>query len=202
MPTAGIVIIGNEILSGKVADSNSPYFCRELRGLGVEVERIVTIPDVVDVIAAEVKTMRKAYDGMRTSSRKMFQDGGPLSWPMRFGNVLRPHNQSVSPVLRTILRAVDLGLRDNLWLDQQSLILAERLLFEESKRLGAERETQPANGSSLRNRLDRARLHMDERFSDPLRLQDLAGVAPDRGLRNAQSRISSTASTCTPLSWR
>ena len=33
MPTAGILIIGNEILSGKVADTNSSYLCRELRAL-------------------------------------------------------------------------------------------------------------------------------------------------------------------------
>ena len=37
MPTAGILVIGNEILSGKVVDANSPYLCRELRALGVEV---------------------------------------------------------------------------------------------------------------------------------------------------------------------
>jgi FAD synthetase len=67
MPTAGIVIIGNEILSGKVADSNSPYFCRELRALGVEVERIATIPDDVPTIAAEVKTMSQAFDFVFTS---------------------------------------------------------------------------------------------------------------------------------------
>ena len=67
MPTAGILIIGNEILSGKVVDTNSPYLCRELRSLGVDVERIVTIPDVVCVIAAEVKQMSRAYDFVFTS---------------------------------------------------------------------------------------------------------------------------------------
>lgn len=67
MPTAGILIIGNEILSGKVADSNSPYFCRELRTLGVEVGRILTIPDEVGIIAAEVRSMSEAYDFVFTS---------------------------------------------------------------------------------------------------------------------------------------
>ena len=67
MPTAGILIIGNEILSGKVTDTNSPYLCRELRDLGVEVERILTIPDVVDTIAAEVQAMSRAYDLVFTS---------------------------------------------------------------------------------------------------------------------------------------
>ena len=67
MPTAGIVIIGNEILSGKVEDTNSPYFCRELRTLGVDVERILTISDEVQVIASEVKVMADAYDFVFTS---------------------------------------------------------------------------------------------------------------------------------------
>jgi molybdenum cofactor synthesis domain-containing protein len=67
MPTAGILVIGNEILSGKVVDTNSPYLCGELRDLGVDVERIVTIPDLVEVIAAEVKEMSRAYDFVFTS---------------------------------------------------------------------------------------------------------------------------------------
>ena len=67
MPTAGILIIGNEILSGKVSDSNSPYFCRELRELGVEVERIVTIPDDVETIASHVRALSAAYDFVFTS---------------------------------------------------------------------------------------------------------------------------------------
>lgn len=67
MPTGGILIIGNEILSGKVADTNSTYLCRELRALGVDVDRIVTIPDDVDTIAAEVRQMSAAYDFVFTS---------------------------------------------------------------------------------------------------------------------------------------
>jgi len=67
MPSAGILIIGNEILSGKVADANSPYFCRELRALGVDVERIVTIPDDVETIAREVCAMSERYDLVLTS---------------------------------------------------------------------------------------------------------------------------------------
>jgi FAD synthetase len=67
MPTAGILIIGNEILSGKVADSNSPYFCRELRELGVDVERIITIPDDVATIASHVRALSQAYDFVFTS---------------------------------------------------------------------------------------------------------------------------------------
>ena len=67
MATAGILVIGNEILSGKVVDTNSPYLCRELRTLGVDVERIITIPDRSTVIAEHVRAMHKAYDFVFTS---------------------------------------------------------------------------------------------------------------------------------------
>lgn len=67
MPTAAILIIGNEILSGKVTDENSPYFCRELRVLGIDVERILTISDDVQGIASEVKAMSDAYDFVFTA---------------------------------------------------------------------------------------------------------------------------------------
>jgi len=67
MPTAGILVIGNEILSGKVVDTNSPFLCRELRQLGVDVERIAVIPDVVETIARDVRAMSDVYDLVFTS---------------------------------------------------------------------------------------------------------------------------------------
>lgn len=67
MPTAGLVIIGNEILSGKIVDTNSPYLAGELRQIGVDLERIITIPDVVDVIAREVRAFSEAFDYVFTS---------------------------------------------------------------------------------------------------------------------------------------
>ncbi len=47
------MLIGNEILSGKIADANAAYLCRELRALGVDVRRITVIPDEVQLIAAD-----------------------------------------------------------------------------------------------------------------------------------------------------
>src|ERR671923_1836523 len=65
--TAGIILVGNEILSGKIVDANASYLCRELRGLGVEVRRISVIPDEVDLIAAEVGRFAVDYDVVFTS---------------------------------------------------------------------------------------------------------------------------------------
>lgn len=65
--TAGIVIIGNEVLSGKTQDINSHFFCTELRRLGVEVQKISTIQDEIQLIGDEVAAFSRRYDYVFTS---------------------------------------------------------------------------------------------------------------------------------------
>ena len=65
--TAGIVIIGNEVLSGKTQDINSHFFCTELRRLGVEVQKISTIQDEIELIGQEVATFSQRYVYVFTS---------------------------------------------------------------------------------------------------------------------------------------
>jgi molybdenum cofactor synthesis domain-containing protein len=67
MFTVGLLVIGNEILSGKVVDTNSPYLAKELRSLGVELQRILTIPDDIDLIARETRVMSDTFDYVFTS---------------------------------------------------------------------------------------------------------------------------------------
>ncbi len=66
-PTAAILVIGNEILSGKVADENARYLIGELRRLGVSLRRIEVIPDVVGEIAARVRALADTVDHLFTS---------------------------------------------------------------------------------------------------------------------------------------
>ena len=65
--TAGIILIGNEILSGKIPDANAAYLCRELRALGVDVRRITVIPDEVQLIAEVVAEFSRDFDVVFTS---------------------------------------------------------------------------------------------------------------------------------------
>jgi FAD synthetase len=65
--TAGIIIIGNEVLSGKTQDTNSYFLCVELRGLGVEVQKISTIQDEIDLIGQEVGYFSKRFDFVFTT---------------------------------------------------------------------------------------------------------------------------------------
>jgi molybdenum cofactor synthesis domain-containing protein len=64
---AGMVVIGNEILTGKVTDVNSPFLCRELNFLGVELGRITTIGDDFDTIGQVVREFSEAFDWVFTS---------------------------------------------------------------------------------------------------------------------------------------
>ena len=59
--TAGIIVIGNEILSGKTRDENSLYLARELRDLGVDVRKISVIPDETDLISREVREFSGSF---------------------------------------------------------------------------------------------------------------------------------------------
>jgi len=67
MSTAGILIIGNEILSGKVQDENTPFFLRELRTLGVDVRAVNVIPDEIEEIAQQVRGFSQRFDYVLTS---------------------------------------------------------------------------------------------------------------------------------------
>ncbi len=65
--TAAIIVIGNEILSGKVVDTNAAFLCQQLRGIGVSLQRILVIPDELDAIADAVRAYQPAFDVIFTS---------------------------------------------------------------------------------------------------------------------------------------
>ncbi|MEE8310757.1 MAG: molybdopterin-binding protein [Candidatus Binatia bacterium] len=65
--TAAMIVIGNEILSGKVGDSNSPFLARSLRAAGVSLERVIVIPDDVPTISTTVAEYAARYDIVFTS---------------------------------------------------------------------------------------------------------------------------------------
>ncbi len=65
--TAAILIIGNEVLSAKVADRNSPYLVRRCLEAGLTVRVIVTIPDEVAVISGWVRDLADSHDYVFTT---------------------------------------------------------------------------------------------------------------------------------------
>ena len=65
--TAAILVIGDEILSGKTRDQNAHLLIGELRELGVSLRRIVVIPDDIEVVAAATRELAASHDFVFTS---------------------------------------------------------------------------------------------------------------------------------------
>ncbi|MGB5285047.1 MAG: competence/damage-inducible protein A [Polyangiales bacterium] len=65
--TAAALIIGNEILSGKIVDTNTTFLARTLFALGIELRRVVVCPDEIDTIAEDLSALRGAHDLVFTS---------------------------------------------------------------------------------------------------------------------------------------
>lgn len=67
MKKAALIVIGDEILTGKVKDENSFVFANTMFERGVRVERIDTIPDDIETIADTVRRFNANYDYVCTS---------------------------------------------------------------------------------------------------------------------------------------
>jgi molybdenum cofactor synthesis domain-containing protein len=67
MDSAGILVIGNEVLSGKVEEANARFLIGALREAGVRLERIVFVRDDEAQIASDVREMASRVDHLFTS---------------------------------------------------------------------------------------------------------------------------------------
>ncbi|WP_417845332.1 competence/damage-inducible protein A [Thalassospira povalilytica] len=64
---ACLIIIGNEILSGRTHDKNLPYLAEELNKIGVRLAEARVIPDIEDTIIATVNECRAKFDYVFTT---------------------------------------------------------------------------------------------------------------------------------------
>lgn len=65
--TACVLIIGNEILSGRTQDVNLNHIATTLGGWGIQVHEARVIPDVVETIVENVNDTRKRFDYVFTT---------------------------------------------------------------------------------------------------------------------------------------
>jgi molybdenum cofactor synthesis domain-containing protein len=115
--TAGIILIGDEILSGKVNDENARFLIDELRELGVALRRVVVIPDVLDEIEATVREFSARFEHVFTSGGV-----GPTHDDLTMEGVARAFGTRVvrHPELEALLRGY-YGAR----LEERNLRMAE-----------------------------------------------------------------------------
>src|SRR6185295_17173098 len=99
--TAAVVVIGNEILTGKSDDKNASFLIGELYRLGVALRRIVVIPDDLDLISREVIQCSKEFDYVFTSGGV-----GPTHDDVTIEGVARAFGREVvrHPELEAMLR--------------------------------------------------------------------------------------------------
>jgi molybdenum cofactor synthesis domain-containing protein len=100
--TAAVVVIGNEILTGKSEDKNASYLIGELYKLGVALRRVVVIADDVTEIARAVRECAAEFDYVFTSGGV-----GPTHDDVTIEGVARAFDRPVVriPELEAMLRS-------------------------------------------------------------------------------------------------
>ena len=66
-PSAAMLVIGDEILSGRTRDANMHYLAGELTRTGIDLREVRVISDDPDAIVAGVQALSAAYDVVFTS---------------------------------------------------------------------------------------------------------------------------------------
>ena len=96
-----MLVIGNELLSGKVDETNLGVLARALRSVGVLLRRAVMVQDDVAVIADEVTTLRATHDWLFTSGGV-----GPTHDDVTIAAVARAFGVAVvtDPALESMIR--------------------------------------------------------------------------------------------------
>ena len=60
--TAAMLVIGDEILSGRTKDRNIGHLADIMTAIGVDLREVRIVPDVEDEIVAAVNAVRPRYD--------------------------------------------------------------------------------------------------------------------------------------------
>ncbi|MBZ6075477.1 competence/damage-inducible protein A [Microvirga puerhi] len=65
--TAALLIIGDEILTGRTKDKNIGYIAEYLMGIGIDLREVRIVPDVEEEIVAAVNALRQRYTYLFTT---------------------------------------------------------------------------------------------------------------------------------------
>ena len=65
--TAAVLVIGNEILSGRTQDTNLAYLARKLNDYGIQVREARVVPDIEAQIVEAIDALRTRYDYLFTT---------------------------------------------------------------------------------------------------------------------------------------
>ncbi|MEM7282176.1 MAG: AraC family transcriptional regulator [Pseudomonadota bacterium] len=129
------------------------------------------------MISIQEDLVREVYTDLSNASPRAMRSTSGMGWPVMFSNTPQRSDAVIGPMLNNIEQALDLGIRDEVWLGQQAKMLVERLLYGESiRRRSHHREERPSS-SPLLKRMERVKAYMDDHFNDPISLESLAESA-------------------------
>ncbi|CAM1330225.1 FLAD1 (predicted) [Pycnogonum litorale] len=123
MSTAGIIIIGDEILKGFTVDTNSHFLCKGLYNLGIKVGKISVVGDKIEDIADEVSSFSKKYTYVLTSGGI-----GPTHDDVTFAGVAAAFDDNLEQNHRIV------DLLKNYYEKMQLDLAADQKYSDESKR--------------------------------------------------------------------
>ncbi|KAM4690669.1 FAD synthase [Rhinophrynus dorsalis] len=132
--TAGIIIIGDEILKGHTQDTNSFFMCKKLRSIGVKVGRISVIPDDVDTIAKEIADFSTLYTYVLTSGGI-----GPTHDDVTFEAVAKAFGENVFPHPELVSLVQKFSGKTDVWCPEMKLAripVSSKLNYGTDKRTG------------------------------------------------------------------
>ncbi|BFZ55400.1 3-hydroxyanthranilic acid dioxygenase [Savitreella phatthalungensis] len=108
--TAGIIIIGDEVLSSKTVDTNSAWFAKYCFELGIDLRRCEVIPDEADEIGEAVRRMSANYDFVVTSGGI-----GPTHDDLTYPSIAQAFDADLVLHEETIARMKKLSVRKINW---------------------------------------------------------------------------------------
>ena len=88
---AAMIVIGNEILSGRTQDKNIQYVAQKLNDKGIRLSEVRVVPDIDDELVHAVQALSEKYDYVFTSGGI-----GPTHDDITADNVARAFNVGIS----------------------------------------------------------------------------------------------------------
>jgi AraC family transcriptional regulator len=115
-----------------------------------------------------------------TPEDRLLSSPDHLPAPIEFSQSLRPHDQHVSPVMRHIKEQIAAGMDDEMWLEEQLGVLAQRLLDVHRWDVQAAQSIEARKRSTrleIFRRVTRATDFIHAHYKRPLSNEDLARIA-------------------------
>ena len=145
---------------------------------------------------------KEVQDSLARSTEALLEDpAGNARQSIEFDERLREHDTTVTPVLRHIQQAVDVGVGDAGWIEEQLHFLLGRMLRLENRQRRARElipSTKPATRRELYRRIGLGVTFIHTHFSEPISLKDMARashLSPFHFLRTFKALHGVTPST-------